>query len=347
MKRVVSSVLLVLLVGLFAVSCGDDQTAASASKGSADSGTRIADAVSADESYIFVNCLGNIEFFNAHKYGWAKAGEQFGVKTSYVGPADFDIPAMIDAFNTAIAMNPSGIAVWGVDPSLIPVIDRATELGIPVVTVVGDLPDSSRITYVGSYQYDLGYRGGIGFAESINGKGKVAVLTLPGVSMFDDREQGFRDAFAKYPGIDVVAVGDTKADSIVAVNAAKDIMVRFPDLAGFVGTDSTAAMGAAIAVEESGKVGEVGIVGMDRNTDMLEKIRAGVITASVAQGDVMVPFWALQALINHNHYSPKLTADNQAAGAAYDPSVIYIPANYIDASNLDLFIQANDEYLNY
>jgi len=329
-----------------AVSCGSDQPEVAAPVAD-EGGMRIQDGISADESYIFVNCLGNIEFFNAHKYGWAKAGEQFGVQTSYIGPADFNIPAMIDAFNTAIAKNPSGIAVWGVDPSLIPVINRATELGIPVVTVVGDLPDSNRIAYVGSYQYDLGYAGGKGFAESIDGQGKVAILTLPGVSMFDDREQGFRDAFADYPDIEVVAVGDTKADSIVAVGAAKDIMVRFPDLAGFVGTDSTAAMGAAIAVEEAGKVGEIGVVGMDRNTDVLEKIRSGVISASVAQGDVMVPFWALQVLINHNHYNPKLTMDNKAADADFDPSVIYIPANYIDADNLDLYVQANEEYLNY
>ena len=346
MKRTLLFMVFIAIAFTLIVSCGNEKSQAAAPSSEAGS-MRIADAVSPNESYIFVNCLGNIEYFNAHKYSWAKAGEQFGVKTSYLGPADFDIPAMIDAFNTAIAMNPAGIAVWGVDASLIPVINRATDLGIPVVTVVGDLPDSSRIGYVGSYQYDLGYAGGKGFAESIDGSGKVAILTLPGVSMFDDREQGFRDAFAEYPGIDVVAVGDTKADSIVAVSAAKDIMVRFPDLAGFVGTDSTAAMGAAIAVEESNKVGEIGIVGMDRNTDVLEKIRSGVITASVAQGDVMIPFWALQILINHNHYDPKLTTDNAAAGVKYDPSVIYIPANYIDADNLEFFVEANQEYLNY
>jgi len=301
--------------------------------------------ISQDDEYIFVNCLRNIEFFSAHKYAWRKAGEAFGVKTSYVGPADFDVPGMISAFDLALAKNPAGIIVWGVDPSLIPSIEKASSLGIPVVTIVGDLPNSSRISYVGSYQYDLGYVGGKGFAESVDGKGKVAILTLPGIIMFDEREQGFRDAFALYPGIEVVAVGDTKADVVVAMQAAKDIMIRFPDLKGFVGTDSTAAMGAATAVTEMNMVGKVFIVGMDRNSDLLQKIKEGVITASVAQGDVMVPYWAMMSLIAQNYYKPMLTTDNKAAQAKVAPDVIYIPSNYIDQSNLDYYLAANEKYM--
>jgi ABC-type sugar transport system substrate-binding protein len=42
--------------------------------------------------------------------------------------------------------------------------------------------------------------------------------------MFDDREAGFRAAFAGYPGIERwVQVGDTKADTATAVSVAKDI----------------------------------------------------------------------------------------------------------------------------
>jgi len=60
-----------------------------------------------------------------------------------------------------------------------------------VVTILGDLPDSKRIAYVGSYQRDLGYMGGMGIAEALGGKGKIAILSIPGVQMFDDREAGY------------------------------------------------------------------------------------------------------------------------------------------------------------
>jgi len=344
-KTLFTGLSFLLILGVFSACTNEKAVVESSPAAVKEEITNSFSGLSLDNEYIFINCLRNIEFFNAHKYGWEKAGEAFGVKTSYMGPADFDIPGMITAFDVAIAKDPEGIVVWGVDPSLEPSINKAKELGIPVVTIVGDLPNSDRNSYVGSYQYDLGYVGGQGFAESVDGRAKVAILTLPGVGMFDEREDGFRAAFAEYPGIEVVAVGDTKADLVVAMQTAKDILNRFPDLDGFVGTDSTAAMGAATAVEEMDKVGEVSIVGMDRNTDLLKKIEDGVITASVAQGDVMIPYWALLSLVSEKIFDPYLTTDNKAAGVNVAPDVIYIPSNYIDKDNLKYFLSANDEYV--
>ncbi len=97
-------------------------------------------------------------------------------------------------------------------------------------------------------------------------------------------------------------MGDTKADTVTAVNVAKDIMSANPDLAAFVGTDSTAGIGAATAVEEAGKVGQVKVVAMDRNSDILQKIKDGTLTGTVAQDDAAMAFWCLQVLYNFNHY---------------------------------------------
>ena len=54
----------------------------------------------ADQEYIYVSSMGNLEFFNAHKFGWRWGGEVLGVKTSYVGPAEYDMSAMVSAFDT-------------------------------------------------------------------------------------------------------------------------------------------------------------------------------------------------------------------------------------------------------
>jgi len=298
-----------------------------------------------DEEYIYVSAMGNLEFFNAHKYGWKWAGEALGVTATYVGPPDSDVNAQVAAFEQAIAKKPKGIAVFSFDPVIAPIINKAWEAGIPVVTILGDLPDSDRMAFVGSSQFDLGYVGGTKLAESLGGQGKVAVLSLPGVQMFDDREAGFRAAFEKFPGIEVVQVGDTKADTVTAVSVAKDIMQAFPDLAAFVGTDSTAGIGAATAVKEAGKIGEVKSVAMDRNSDVLQSIADGVLTGTVAQDDAAMAFWALQVLFNYNHFQAPLTVDNQAAGAKTGPLFVYMSSNYIDESNLQYFLDANELYV--
>jgi ribose transport system substrate-binding protein len=298
----------------------------------------------APEEYIYVSAMGNLEFFNAHKFGWRWAGEQLGVTTSYVGPAEYDMVAMVAAFDLAIAKNPAGICVFGVEPVLTPSINKATEAGIPVVTILGDLPESKRIAFVGSSQFDLGYTGGARLAEALGGRGQVAILSIPGVKMFDDREDGFRAAFEAFPDIEVVAVGDTKADTVTAISVAKDIMLRFPDLAAFVGTDSTGGIGAATAVEEAGRVGEVKTVAMDRNSDVLEMIRNGTLTGTVAQDDAAMAFWCLQTLYNFNHNQAPLTSDNLAAGVSTGPVNVFMSVNYVDATNLEYFLAANKLY---
>lgn len=329
--------IVLLALALMLAACQSD-TAAPVEEGAAPSGDH-----SGDE-YIYVSAMGNLEFFNAHKYGWQWAGDTLGVTATYVGPAEYDMNAMVAAFDQAIAKKPKGIAVFAVEPILEPTIDKAVDAGIPVVTILGDLPNTKRLAFVGSGQFDLGYIGGKNLAEALNGEGEVAILSIPGVAMFDEREQGFRAAFEEYPGIEVVQVGATGADTVTAINTAKDILQRFPDLAAFAGTDSTGGIGAATAVEELNRVGEVKIVSMDRNSDVLEKIDQGVVTGTVAQNDAAMAFWALQTLYNYNYNQAPLTSDNAAANVNAGPSQIVTAANYVDKSNLQYFLEANEIY---
>jgi len=337
--RIIQLFSLMLVVAMLAA-CGP-KTAAPATVAPAPAA---AEKPYANELYIYVSAMGNLEYFNAHKYGWKWAGEALGVKAEYVGPAEIDANAEAAALDQAIARKPAGIAVFAWDPVLQPGIDKAIDAGIPVVTICGDSPTSKRIAFVGSSHHELGYIGGLHVAEAIGGKGKVAILSLPGTQMFDDREQGFRDAFKAYPGIEVVQTGDTKADIAIAISTAKAILQKYPDLAAFVGTDSTAGMGAATAVKEAGLVGKVATVAMDRNSDVLQAIADGTLTGSVAQDDAAMAFWGLQVLFNYNHNQAPLTTDNKAAKALTGPINVIVHANYIDKSNLQYYLDANKLY---
>jgi len=56
-----------------------------------------------DELYIEVSALGNLDYFYDHKMGMEMVGEELGVRTEYVGPAEYDMNAMVAAFEQAIA----------------------------------------------------------------------------------------------------------------------------------------------------------------------------------------------------------------------------------------------------
>jgi ribose transport system substrate-binding protein len=338
----------VLLAALLLAGCGQQAAPAAAGAGAAkgSSGT-LWSKIDPNREYIVVNCINTIEYWNAHRYAWKKAGQLFNVKTSWVGVDNDDTSQMVNLLESTISKNPAGIVVLGWDEGLAPSINKAVGLGIPVCTFSGDVVTSKRDTWVGTNQHDLGYVGGKKYADSVGGKGKVAILTYPGKNLFDGRQKGFEDAFKEYPGIKVVAIGNTKTDPMVAIQAAKDILVRVPDLNGFVCTDATGAMGAVTAVKEAKLVGKVNIVGLDRDSNTLDMIKQGVITGTIIQDDATMLYWAMFDLITANYYDKDalLSTDNKAAGAKLTPNRIETAINYVDKSNVDLYLAANKIYV--
>ncbi len=162
--------------------------------------------------------------------------------------------------------------------------------------------------------------------------------------MFDTREKGYKDAFAGYPGITVVQTGDTKADTVTAISTAKAIMQRFPNLNAFACTDSTGGIAAATAVSEAGKSGAIKIVAMDRNSDVLEKIKNGAVTGAVAQDDAAQMVWSMMVLFSRNHFEPQLSSDNRKANVVAEPTSIYTSVSWVDKANVQYFLEANRLY---
>lgn len=296
-----------------------------------------ADDSKADQLYICVAMLANVDYFYDHKMGMQKVGEELGVRTEYMGPADFDLDGMIVAFEQAIAKKPNGIVVIGFDDSLTPIIKKAVDAGIPVVTSDADLPDSERLAFVGSGNVNIGKIGGETLAELIDGHGKVAILTRPGQTNFEERLQGYEEALSQYPDIEIVQIVNTQQDRVIAASGAATLLQKYPDLAAIACLDSTGGSGAATAVKEAGLQGTVKIVAMDRDSDVLEMIEDGLITATVVQQTALMPYYATQILYNLNNSNVAITSDNAAAGVSGIPSYVDTGVLIVDSDNVKYF----------
>jgi len=290
-----------------------------------------------DQLYIEVSALGNLDYFFDHKMGMEMVGKELGVRTEYVGPAEYDMNAMVAAMEQAIAKKPQGLVVVGFEPSLNSIVDKAIGLGIPVVTVDADLPGSKRLAFVGTGNFNAGVVGGTKLATLVGGKGKVAIMTRPGQSNLEERIAGYKSALAKFKDIQVVQVADTQSDPVVAAQAAAALLQKFPDLAGFGCVEAAGGSGAATAVREAKKAGKVKIVSMDRGNEILDAIKEGVISASVAQQTALMPYYATQILYNLVNSKVAITSDNKAAGVLGIPVTVDTGAIVIDSSNYKLF----------
>lgn len=292
-----------------------------------------------DEHYVGIYALGSYEYFTDHKIGLKKAGEVLDVYTEYLGPPDNDIDEMIKCFEYAIEERVDGIVVFGANDKLAKMIDKASSVGIPTVTVDGDIEDSKRIAFVGTGNYKAGTLGGNKLVDILGEKGKVAILTEPDVSLHRERTQGYLDVLKKYDNIDVVEIGGTKANPDDAYETAKGFLKNHKDLSAIACTDYFGGIASAIAVEEEDKQGDVKILSMDRNRFVLEKIEEGIITATLVQQTALMPFYAMQILYNYNHNIVPIVSDPKAAGITGAPIYIDTGVFIIDQSNYKNFIR--------
>ncbi len=117
------------------------------------------------------------------------------MQAEVVGPETYDAQAEREEFQRILAKKPAGVLVSAGNADLItPVINAAVESGIPVVTIDADAPQSRRLFFVGTNNYEAGQMGGRLLIKLLNGKGTVVFFTIAGQKNLEDRLDGYRAA---------------------------------------------------------------------------------------------------------------------------------------------------------
>jgi ribose transport system substrate-binding protein len=289
-----------LAAGLLAACTPGDETQGG-------TGTAATEPINPNDEYIFLSIVTQVPFWVDHQQALDDFTDATGAKTSFIGPPDFDVQGQARQLDDLIVRKPAGIIVFiGDADAMTPGIDRAADAGIPVILVISDAPQSKRFAHFGIDGFTAGQVGATMLAEAIGGQGKVALGTFPSPNVLD-RVDGYKAYFREnHPEIEVVQVVNDKADPSYAPEAYAAALQANPDLVGIGGTDGDSGLGAATAVEEADKAGDIKIVAMDRNDDMLAKLEAGTIVGSVAQksyDEAWLACWLLYWL-NHNQLRP-------------------------------------------
>ena len=272
-------------------------------------------AQGAGSEYVFLSIVTQVPFWADHRKGLEDAAKALNVKTTFTGPLDFDTAAQARQLDELVARKPAGLLIFPGDAAaLVTGIDRAVEAGVPVAMIIGDVPESKRSVHLGISNMDAGKFGGEMLAQAIGGKGKVLLGTFPAPAVLE-RVEGYKATFKeKYPEIEVVDVVNDKADPSFAPTAYAQAIQAHPDVVGIGGTDGDSGKGAALAVKEAGKQGQIKIIAMDRNPDMLPFIEDGTIDGAVAQKSYVESFLGVHLLHWLNTSSMKVVADPGAAG---------------------------------
>ena len=136
-----------------------------------------------------------------------------------------------------------------------PAIDRAYDKGIPVIVFERKTNTKKYTAYMGADNYEMGHLMGEYVASRLNERGKIIeVMGLKGSSPAIERHNGFREAIAQHPGIQVVATLQGDWTEPTAYNTVKQWLDKNKgekiDLV--FGMNDRTAMGARKAFEEAG-----------------------------------------------------------------------------------------------
>ena len=173
--------------------------------------------------------------------------------------------------------------------ALVPVLARAAGAGIVVVNIDNKLDEETlaeaqiEVPFVGPDNREGARQVGAVLAEHLEPGAQVAILEgIPTAFNAQQRRLGFEEAM-QMAGANVVAVQSGYWEQAPASTVAAALINEHPDLAALLCSNDNMALGAAAAIRQAGKTGEILIVGFDNIAAVREMVEDGRVLATADQ----------------------------------------------------------------
>jgi len=227
-----------------------------------------------------------------------------------------------------VAAGAAAIMVSAVDPKTSTEALNRIGSQVPLFTTDSDAPASNRVAYIGSSNTDAGKQAGEIAKKALPGGGKcIGFVGLLGADNARERIEGMKAALAGSK----VELTDVRGDDIDQTRAKRnveDALAANPDVPCLVGFYSYNTPRIYEVLKESGKLGQIKVIGFDEDPITLGGVREGTIEGTVVQQ----PYeWGYQGMKLMAKY---LEGDKSGIP---DNKLIIVPTKVIDKSNVDAF----------
>ncbi|MDQ7991132.1 MAG: autoinducer 2 ABC transporter substrate-binding protein [Propionicimonas sp.] len=195
--------------------------------------------------------------------GVKKYAADTGLNVFQKGPAETDATMQAQVIQDLIAQGVDAIAVVPVDPgALETVLKEAMDAGIVVVTHEGASQQNTMYDIEAFNNADYGAFIMDNLAEAMGGEGLYTTMVghVTNASHNEWADGGVAHQAEAYPNMTLLEAEprvESQDDGEVAYQTAKELLKKYPDLKGIMGTSSFDAPGVARAIEELGLKGKV------------------------------------------------------------------------------------------
>lgn len=215
--------------------------------------------------------------------GVTEYAEEFGLNAYQKGTDEIDATKQAQLVGDLIAQGVDAICVVPVDPaSLEPVLKQARDAGIVVIAHEG--ASLENVDYDIEAFSNSGYGAFImdNLAEAMGEEGlyTTMVADVTNASHNEWADAGVEHAKQTYPNMKLLEEEprvESRDNGDTAYNVAKELLKKYPDLKGIMGTSSFDAPGVARAIEELGLTGKVFTSGTGMPADNAELLKSGAV----------------------------------------------------------------------
>jgi ribose transport system substrate-binding protein len=200
--------------------------------------------------------------------------------------SEADVSGQVDLLQNFMTQGVDGIVYSSIDEKVDAKVTRnALDQGITVTNInTGTKPQPDNVPLFTTDQEAATKKLIDPLAKAIDEKGKVAVVEFqPGLEANEQRVNPIVEGLKKYPDIEIVARQSSESDYNKALSVTENILTAHPDLDAIFAANEPSVLGAAEAVRNAGKAGEITIVGWDASSEEVKALKGDVITALVAQ----------------------------------------------------------------
>jgi LacI family transcriptional regulator len=191
-------------------------------------------------------------------------------------------------------------------PDIRHAVQAVIEQGVPVVTLMSDIGDVARLHYAGIDNYRAGRSAGYFMGRFTQRSGRVVVLTNDlGFRAHRDRTGGFLAAVADhFPRLECLAIQACHDDPRRVHDAVRQALAA-PGGADVVGLYHSGAgsAGAAQALQDSGRAGDVVWIGHELSDEHRGFIRAGLMDLVIDQDPDGQVLSAMQHLLHASQWA--------------------------------------------
>ena len=239
-------------------------------------------------------------FWTSLTDGAILAAKEYGVELQVEGGrSEQDLKGQIQRIEKAIEKKPDAILVAPCSYSdMTDILQEVVDNDIKLVLIDSVIEKDISQGIVATDNYLAGKQLGEYASRYLNQEDEIAIIAhVQGASTAIERQEGIIAGLKDYKD-NIVTTDYCGSSYDVAYNLTKEIIEDNPDVNVVFGTNEYASVGAARAVKEMGKKGEVKVFGFDNSIEEIKLLEEGIFEAIIIQKPFNMGFLGVEKAVD-------------------------------------------------